>query len=950
MAVDSNALKAQIRQKIQERILASSVPKEDYSVGGFFKNVGSEASSIVRGVGALIGLAGKSVIHPIETAQFLASKEFDDTLKQVGSSVVESYKGYKDPLNKLYKEPISVVTDALTALSLGGAGLTKVGTAAKLPAVTKAGEIASAASKPITLGKNVATSAITKLPGGPEFLTALEQRAKTIDVLSKAQRSHLIERNKSLQEVDSVVASLTPEEQQTLIPFAQGTVDLAFQPSENFTKAVSLVQKLAQQREDIVGPAGLGKLTAQQIENRKWQPIIKQLYGDEALSGNVTEKVSEAKSLLGFSKNPTYVQHIFNDKPKKFTDFFINSAPVKSWKPGFLKKSYGVSGYSIDPNEVLKWQTVQTLKYKNNVDLLEKVKNLDFVEPLDDIKNLKPGYKVFAPDGYIRFYQGTIDLVKEFSNKIKGKSELNEVSDIWDDLKSALDSSLLEKKYVGVTNKVKLYQVPDASAKILQAYAKTVNPYVRLFWDKPVDAFRFLALALTPRWLVNNVVGNTVFSVIAGDPFSPSGYLTYRAAREQGLIPDDVFSGFYSSEKLMSGKLGKAAETKLGALLSSAGETAKELPIIKQVGQLGDLSYRINSAVDDFFRGAHFINEASRLARKKVVAETGEKLKRTIDLLKYAKQDEEILAKAINSVDDFFYGAGSLSPFERQYVRRFLPFYSWYKFITLYSLRLPLNHPARFEVINNLAKTFYDLTGQNELPNYLKGSIPIGESKEGDIYYLRTSGTNPFGLLEDIATQGVSQTALSGLTPGAKTAVERLTGREAFSGRTYTAKDIIETYGGRLYTFNPQTGKVEEVEGKVLPSTLEHLLRNFVPQYQLLEQAIAGGAQTYTSAGLPSLISGDGIKKSPITGEPKQPAGAKQRLMLRAVGLAGLPISMRTQEQEESEAKAIQGATTQIIGQEAPALSSQFKRKLKEELKNKIMNDVKQRSIIEGIY
>lgn len=1067
LALDKNALKAQIRQKLQEKILASKKPTEpDYSVGGFFSNIGSEAGQIVRGIGSLLGMAGNAVIHPIETAQFITSPEFPQALKQVGSAVVESYKGYKEPLKKLYNEPIGVVTDALTVLSLGGYGVTKLGTAAKIPEITKTGEVITKISKPITLTKELAKTGISKLPGGPEFLTALEQRAKTAEVISKTQQAHLIERNKAIQGIDDIVKTLTPEEKQTLIPFVEKRITLSFEPSENFNKAVNLTQKLATQREELL--LKTGKLTPEQITARKWQPVLKQLYGDKLeqkidieipdnvketigtvfsemdvaeagkrfayqdpfsadlifkgskstfpewmpselrqkklfnsvqdklLSGeekfltgeqrvidvmreevakrtdipmeSITTKmlagqmetikiektipklIEETKQLLGFADDPIYVQHIFDDKPKKFTDFFVNTAPVKNWKPGFLKRSFGVKGYSVDPDSVLKWEVAQTLKYKNNIDLLEKVKNLDFVEPLDNIKNIKPGYKVFAPDGYIRFYQGTIDLVKEFTNKLKKTGQMNEVGDIWDNLKDAIDSSLLETKYLGVTSRVKLYQVPDASAKVLQAYAKATNPYVRLFWDKPVDAFRFLALALTPRWLVNNVVGNTMMSIIAGDPFTPAGYLTYRMAKAEGLIPDDVFSGFYHSEKLMTGKLGRAAETKVGAIMKAAGEGLSELPVIKQVKQLGEGSYRINATTDDFFRGAHFINIATREARKKALQETGEKLNKTIELLKYAQQDPEILAKAINSVEDFFYGAGQLSNFERRYVRRFLPFYSWYKFITLYGLRLPLNHPGRFEIIGNLAKTFYDITGQNELPNYLKGSVPIGETKEGDIYYLRTSGANPFSLLEDIATQGVSQTALSSLTPPIKTAVERITGREAFTGRTFTSKNIIEAYGGRLYTFNQKTGKTEEVEAKVKPALLEHLLRNFVPQYQLMEQAIVGGAQTYTAAGLPSLITGKGVKTSPITGEPKKPTGALQKLKLRALGLLGIPVSLRTPEQQQTEQESLQRATTQIIGQEVPFMSSQFKKNLKDALKQKILNDVQNRSIIEGIF
>src|SRR3990167_10837954 len=284
LTLDRNSLKAQIRQKLQEKILVSSTSKEDYSVGGFFKNVGSEAGEIVRGIGSLLGMAGKAIIHPIETAQFISSPEFPQALKQVGSAIKESYKGYKDPLKKFYNEPIGVVADALTVATLGGAGLTKIGTAAKIPELVKAGGVVSAAGKPITLTKDLAKFTISKIPGGPEFLTSLSQRAKTIEVLSSAQRAHLVERNKLLTEVDATIKKLTPQERQTLIPFVEKRVTLPFVPSDNFNKAVALVEKLAKQREVLIGPEGLGKLTAEQIEARKWQPVLKNLYGDSSES------------------------------------------------------------------------------------------------------------------------------------------------------------------------------------------------------------------------------------------------------------------------------------------------------------------------------------------------------------------------------------------------------------------------------------------------------------------------------------------------------------------------------------------------------------------------------------------------------------------------------------------------------------------------------------------
>ncbi len=56
MPIDTNALKTQIRQKLQEKILAQGKTEEPkYSIGGFFSNVKSDAGEIVRGIRSLLG-------------------------------------------------------------------------------------------------------------------------------------------------------------------------------------------------------------------------------------------------------------------------------------------------------------------------------------------------------------------------------------------------------------------------------------------------------------------------------------------------------------------------------------------------------------------------------------------------------------------------------------------------------------------------------------------------------------------------------------------------------------------------------------------------------------------------------------------------------------------------------------------------------------------------------
>jgi hypothetical protein len=65
-----------------------------------------------------------------------------------------------------------------------------------------------------------------------------------------------------------------------------------------------------------------------------------------------------------------------------------------------------------------------------------------------------------------------------------------------------------------------LWAVPEHVAKQMERasdLAKVVgSTTVQLAWDTPMKAWRGLVLTASPRWVVNNILGNTTFALMQG--------------------------------------------------------------------------------------------------------------------------------------------------------------------------------------------------------------------------------------------------------------------------------------------------------------------------------------------------------------------------------------------------------------------------------------------------
>ena len=971
-----NQLKGIVRQRAREQILSVQT-KPEKSVAGFFSNLKRNVKEVVQGLGALGGMLIGGVINTAKepflpgTQSYVGGlikdpkgtlQETFETSKKVGRLLADQYKEYRHPLEKIYEDPFDVLLDVTAVSGILGA----VAKGAKLPAV--AGVLGAPARALTFAGLAKGTRAvISKLPGGTGMLEGFDNWNTINKVLNTAQSRHIIARNRAIQMVDDSVKDLSESEVNSLIPAAEGLITIV-EPSDKFQRALGVIRSLAKERETF--GIQIGKLTAEQVELRKFAPLAKQL--GIAEGGKLTEEGLVALKRLIPDADPVYVQHFFADKPSSFAEFFLNTSPAKSFKPSFLKQFKGVKGFLGEAGtqigkeqlgDILKREAIQTLKWKNNINLIDTIVKHPSVKPFEFGAELLPDHVVFAPDGLLRFYGGKIKLADSLAKAVANKGKFVSSEEILTVFKDAIDNVFpneaafmnATKEFVGVTKKgVRLFQVPKAVARQLNKAVQPSNPLVKIFWDKPMDAFRYAVLALAPRWLVNNLVGNTTFSLVAGDLFKLKP-VVYKEALKRGLIPDEVFTGIFRTERSTSGKLGKVSEM-LGDYAEQIGRDSPWIAeavvgvekvggtVFKPIRTVGDLSFRINELTDDFFRGTHFVNESLKLARKKFLVETVGSFDDTMKLLERAVKDPALAEEAVASVNRWFYGASNLTNFERRVMRRIIPFYTWQRWITTYSLHLALNAPARANLLRNMGQVSFIWTEQDKLPDFMRGALPIGTSPDGSIYYLRTSGANPFSTVTDFMTFGLAGVALQSAGPGIKTVYEWATGKEAFpvkSGREFTREDIQQLRTGRLYRFDPESGEVEEVNEVVRPNLVELLLRNYIPQYVLLEEVLTGGRRRYTAEGLITILADlripeserSSIVKDAITMQSEKDL---KRIGFKALSLGGAPIYEFTPELQKATREEIQEATATIFNKENPV----FKRNFRAQLKDRIIKEL----------
>ena len=353
-------------------------------------------------------------------------------------------------------------------------------------------------------------------------------------------------------------------------------------------------------------------------------------------------------------------------------------------------------------------------------------------------------YVLVHPDMATRFFRQETQMLEKVIDKI---DELRQSGrDVGDDEMLAALNDLLKtdaREFVTSTmGAVRNYGVaiPRAAYDRLAAHAKATEPFnfgPARAYQTALNKWRTWTLAMMPRWWINTAVGTATLNMVKG-VWNPRDY--YRAWKLRGSANLDP--------RVRLGGLAIAESLENNRVASSLGGTRWAFDTVQKI--------------EDYFRTASYMHSLKKVDREHM-NEIGEIVKSYapfMDLklvggkegrlgneeawLAKMTENPEYVRWAIDDVNRFAYNFMDLGPTERRYVRQFIPFWGWYKFITKLIWRLPMDHPGKMNAVVRLGQI-----GQMKeeelgwLPPWARGAIFLNTDKR-NLRYLPTRGLNPF--------------------------------------------------------------------------------------------------------------------------------------------------------------------------------------------------------------
>lgn len=352
------------------------------------------------------------------------------------------------------------------------------------------------------------------------------------------------------------------------------------------------------------------------------------------------------------------------------------------------------------------------------------------------------------------------------------------------------------------------------------------NPLI-VGYDMATRGFKHSVLAMSPTWNVNNVLGNAFMAVVFGGETPLEIYRRTRevmasarqAGREERMIaPEDVTRTQRVMEAIPGGRRlrewGKdiAAAPALGPpRLYGAGGPSEIMRQMAEQREPGTMfgrginqAYRVNETVDNIGRNALYLAKRGK-----------------------GFSEEEAVAQALNAMGDF----NNKTPFERDVVRRIIPFYAWMKHVTQASYHLAAEHPFRTAWLLHVSDMFNP--GSDNMPDWLRGSIGIGKTG----WVVPMGGANPLqGNFGSVFTAGHDWPGelMRGLSPliklGAAGVGINLQTRRPVSGPPGAGP--VDQYGKPIF-------------GLQTPSTIAYMAARMIPQGRMLEDLLQAPVLRY---------------------------------------------------------------------------------------------------------
>lgn len=363
----------------------------------------------------------------------------------------------------------------------------------------------------------------------------------------------------------------------------------------------------------------------------------------------------------------------------------------------------------------------------------------------------------------------------------------------------------------------------NVRSRIVGEYVRSSGVYKAL-WERPTAVWRALVLNTNPAWLTHNIVGNTFLYAIQNA--GPSGLKAYLQAVTDTLGPkvankllrDPAVRKRLTTDDVVELMPEQAAGTFFGTQNPRLAKGILNAPIRAVQGvtkPLREADVRYEQAL----RRA-MINKLIRQSpefRSVYKAMPKETREFRSAARKALSENKELNARISQKVNDTLGNYLGMSNFEQGFLRATMPFYAWFKAISIVTLKLVVDTPARADLLSKLgAVGFGDSVAQlgpDEIENYLRSIILTsepGETPRG----LQAQGFNPFMTETQLADALTSNDALLGLANPFLSGAIKTIGDTQDEGLVGGLLGLPRNVGSEILSNLPQSRLYDEFRGK----------------------------------------------------------------------------------------------------------------------------------------
>lgn len=557
------------------------------------------------------------------------------------------------------------------------------------------------------------------------------------------------------------------------ITMGKGSMASEAQTMRGRSIEAALQEALASGSANVPGRGKVTREEAEMILERRSRKVVEQRYGKtfssqfrqkygrwEELEPSVEEMLDE---LRGLEQAPIYFPTIRKgdttlDRWNKIAEGVKQRLrPSDAREVPFTKRSRGVTMMSRfeepDALKALKIHRLWVHRVKRSGMVAEEIVRSPRARLIQSTSELRPDESLVLPDAYLRALKAQEAMQEQV---VQGLVDGHSIEGA---LGKALRDAIMnpeQAKLIAPQTGDRMYAIPTTMArKYRSKFAGDEwynHPIVKLIVDKPLDYWRMAVLMGRPAWQVNNLVGNTLFSLLSGT--HPTAYLKALQSKYRAAMPEEMLGATFVGNEW------KAVHPLALDQSHWATKTLKfldESPVSRGVEKVASGLASMNSKVDDYFRRAAFISEAERLAGKRKLRNAGGELVKGLELLENMDRlSPGMTDEVLRHVNRFFHDYSTLSTFEREGLRRIFPFYGFTRHVARLTFALPREHPLRTRMFAALAQIAdeeeryqwrQEGINPDEIRSYRAGAMPLGKTEDGRYRVLSTGGYNPWSSL-----------------------------------------------------------------------------------------------------------------------------------------------------------------------------------------------------------